>query len=100
MGFVHFASGPDAYGTHFFVGFLGNDPISEASASELRITIYPRYAIRTDITVTTADSTETYTIMDGVAMNLVIPSDFMGCAGGRYTHTQPSMEFIFRFGLY
>lgn len=74
--------GPDNYGTHFFVGFLGNDPITGTTASQLYILLYPRYAVRTDISVTHGITTAHYEILDGAPKKLVLPADLMGCSDG------------------
>ncbi|KAL4236504.1 hypothetical protein ACF0H5_004890 [Mactra antiquata] len=74
--------GPDNYGTHFFVGFLSNDPLAAdiTSASELYIVIQPRYSYRTDITVTTIDGSETYVSEDGTSHVVTFDAEYMGCS--------------------
>lgn len=80
--------GPDNYGTHFFIGFLGIDPISGTTASELYIILIPRYSFRTDISVVTKYGEEIYTIEDGTPQKIILPSDLMGCSDGGVSEIQ------------
>lgn len=76
--------GPDSYGTHFVIGFLGNDAISATPNSELYIVILPRYAVRTDVTVSTSSFTENYNVSDGSAIKVTFVEDYMGCSNGKF----------------
>lgn len=74
--------GPDNYGTHFFVGFLGNDAISTASTGEVYLIVLPRYSVRTDVTVTTHYGSDTRNVSDGTPLKIILPNDLMGCSEG------------------
>lgn len=72
------------------IGFLGIDPILEPTASELYVIVVPRYAIRTDILVSTKHGQDELVIEDGNPLKIVLPSDLMGCSDGRlyFIHDQ------------
>ncbi|XP_060592966.1 uncharacterized protein LOC132747567 [Ruditapes philippinarum] len=74
--------GPDNCGDDFYVGFLGIDPLSGVSASELYVIITPKYNLDTDVVVTTKHGTATYNFVDGNSQKIVFPSDLMGCSDG------------------
>lgn len=65
------------------IGFLGIDPITEPTSSELYVIVIPRYEIRTDILVTTKHGQEEYVIENGIPLKIVMQSDLMGCSDGR-----------------
>ena len=72
--------GPDNWGTHFFVGILGNDNIALDSSESLFVAILPRDTISTFMNVTTVYGSETKLSENGELQVFDLHTELMGCS--------------------